>query len=125
MDKNELLKLTDLPDKCPVTGLKIKTDKSWEYISDSYVIKVGLLAESIIIPKEAGISTKETTSIYCGIIDKVVADFELHKKQFIVIEDYTLLDSISTQDKDYFVNFYVNKQPALIGMYFLGLCSFF
>ena len=121
MDKNELLKLTDLPDKCPVTGLKIKTDKSWEYISDSYVIKVGLLAESIIIPKEAGISTKETTSVYCSIIDKVVADFELHKKQFIVIEDYTLLSVLSTQDKDYFVNFYVNKQPALVGMYFLGL----
>lgn len=119
--KNKLKNLVNIPDVCPITGLKYKTNPNWSYYSDNYALNVGLLGDKIILPYEAGNVDLNTTKIYCQKVQQIIDDNNLMDTKFIVIEDYTFIKTINNDGKDYFINFYQNKQSSLIGVYFIGL----
>ena len=81
----DLKDLVEIPEICPVTGLKYKTSPEWSYYSDDYVLNVGLIGDRIILPYEAGNVDLETTKIYCDKVQKVIDSNNLMEKGFIVI----------------------------------------
>ncbi len=119
--KTNIKDLTEIPEICPVTGLKYKTNPDWSYYSNNYALNVGLLGDKIILPYEAGNVNLETTKIYCDKVQKLIDDNNLMEKGFIVIEDYTFIRSIDNSGKDYFINFYQTKQPSIKALYFIGV----
>ncbi len=117
----ELKDLVEIPEICPVTGLKYKTNPDWNYHTDDYALNIGLLGDRIILPYEAGNVDLNTTKIYCDKVQMVIDSNNLMEKGFIVIEDYTFIRTIDNTGKDYFINFYQTKQPSIQGLYFIGV----
>ncbi|HNY31396.1 MAG TPA: ATP-binding protein [Fibrobacteria bacterium] len=109
---------------CPVTGKRYLTRPEWFLSSNHHSYRIGVLDGEIILCQSFGRTYVEDVVRYCSTIEAILGEFLRPGRKMVLLEDYTHLTASDNATRQTYIDFHLQHQDDLHGIFFFGLNPF-